>query len=107
MAVRPGMRDQTLKVTIIIEDDAISTRAPPSVRLVGIEDGELVIWFRLGELEAFVVVVDMRVTAATDGLASLIVGATLIDSLINVGLIVAGGAAGIDTLALDKRGRSA
>ena len=97
------MCDQALEGTIIIEDDAICTGATSSVRLVGIQDRELVIRFRLRELKAFVVVVDVRIIAATDGLASLIVGAALIDGFVDVGLIVAGGAAGVDALALEKR----
>ena len=45
----------------------------------------------------------MRVFASADGLTLLVVVAALADGGVDVGLVVAGGAAGVDTLALSGR----
>ena len=94
------MRNHPLVRAITGENDPIGTRAASSVDLVAAQDGELVIRARAGEVDAFVIIVCVRILARADGLALGIVAAALLNGGVDIGLIVARVAALVDALPL-------
>lgn len=98
------MRNQPLQRATPREHHPIGTRAAPRVRLEAMQDRKLVVRAVGGEVEAFVVVVHVRVVARADLLVRLQVGAAFADGGVDGGLVVAGGAAGCDALALGEEG---
>lgn len=81
---RTGMRHCQLKDTIRVENDPIRTWATAGVRLIALEDGELLIRAGIGKGEAFVVVEGVRIVVAADGLTIGVVVAALVHCFINV-----------------------
>lgn len=94
------MRNNPLIVPIIIKDNPIGPWATTCVNPIAAQDRKLLVWPSIGKIDAFVVVVDVGVLAAADGSALSVVAVTLLDSSVDVRLVVAGGAAGVDALAL-------
>lgn len=97
---RPRMRNQPLRRATPREHHPIGPWAAPRIRLKTMQDRKLVVRAVGGEVEAFVVVVHVRVVARADLLVRLQVGAAFADGGVDGGLVVAGGAAGFDALAL-------
>lgn len=87
------MGNHALKVPIPIKHDTIRTRFPARERLLAGQDGEFVEGRLVGETEAFVVLVLMGILVGA--LAGLQVAEALLDGGVDVGLAVAGGAAGV------------
>lgn len=100
-ATHPGVGNQALQRAPPREHHSVWPGVTPRIRLEGVQDGELVVRARGGEIKAFVVVVHMRVAVAADGLAAVQVVAALGDGGVDSGLVVAGAGAGVDALALD------
>lgn len=96
------MGDDTLKVAIGVEDDAVSARLASSVGSLAGQDWELVKGSRIGEAETLVVIVLVGVPAGSG--ARLQVVEALLDGVVDVRLAVAGVAAGVGALArLEQR----
>lgn len=83
------MRNQPLQRTPPCENYSIRPGTAARIWLERVQDGELIIRARGGEIESFVVVVDVRVAVGADGLASVEVVAALGDGVVDGGLIVA------------------
>ena len=79
---------------ILCKDDPIRPGAPTRIHLIRAQDRELLVGSGIVEAEALVVVVDVRVVVG--GGAGVEVGAALGDGVVDVGLVVAGVAAGVD-----------
>ena len=94
------MRNHPLVRAVTGENDSIRSRTASGVDLVAAQDGEFVIRTRVGEIEAFVIVVDVWIFVFTDGGGPCMVVAPLLDGVVDVGLIVTGAAALIDALSL-------
>ena len=99
---RARVRNHPLVRAVTREDDPIRPRAASGVDLVAAQDGELIVRARVGEVEPFVIVVRMRILVVADGRALGIVVAALLDSSVDVGLVVARPAALIDALPLSE-----
>lgn len=97
-----GVRNHALVRAVAGENDAVGPRAAAGVDLVAAQDGELVVGGIVGEIEAFVVVVHVRILVVADGLVLRVVVAALLDGVIDVGLIVARLAAIVHALSLAK-----
>lgn len=95
------MRNQPLQRATPREHHPIGTWAAPRVRLETVQDRKLVVGAISREIEAFVVVVYVRVVARADLLVRLQVGAAFADGGVDGGLVVAGRATGLDALALE------
>lgn len=94
------MRNHPFVRAVTGENDSIRSRTASGVDFVAAQDGEFVIRTRVGEIEAFVIVVYVRIFVFTDGAALFIVVAALLDGVVDVGLIVTRAAALIDALSL-------
>lgn len=94
------MRNHPLVRAVTGENDPIGTRTASGVDLVVAQDWELVIRARVGEVDAFVIVVRMRILARADGFVLGIVAAALLNGGVDIGLIVARVAALVDALPL-------
>lgn len=101
------MRNHSLVPAVTVENDPIRSRAASGVNLEAAQNGELVIRARVGEIEAFVIIVYMRILVLADGLVLGIVVAALLDCVVDIGLIVARAAAFIDALPLRDDQREA
>lgn len=102
------MRNHPLVRAVTGENDPIGARAASGVELVAAQNGELVIRARAGEVDAFVIIVCVRILARADGLVLGIVTAALLNGGVDIGLIVARVAALVDALPLrdDQREKS-
>ena len=85
------MGDQTLILSALGEDDSVWAGAASRVGFVAAQDGEFLVWARVWEGEALVVVVLMRVAVRV--VTGLVVRVPLVEGLVDVGLVVAGGSA--------------
>lgn len=94
------VRNHPLVRAVTGENDSIRSRTASGVDLVAAQDGEFVIRTRVGEINAFVIVVCVRIFVFTDGGVLFIVVAALLDGVVDVGLIVTRAAALIDALSL-------
>ena len=92
------MGNDTLKVAIGVEDDAVRARATPGIGLLAGQDGELIVRSRVRKAETLIVLVLVRV--AVGGIARLEVAVPLLDGGVDIGLAVAGITAGVGALAL-------
>lgn len=101
------VRNHSLVPAVTVENDPIGSRAASGVDLEAAKDGELIIRARVGEIEAFVIVVYMRILVLADGLVLGIVVAALLDCIVDIGLIVACAAAFINALPLRDGQREA
>ena len=87
------------------EYHSISSWTASSVDLVVVENREFVVRARVWESEALIVVILMGIFVAAHGFTILVVAVALLYSGINVGLVVACGTTGLDTLALKEVSR--
>lgn len=70
---RLGVRDQTRQLVIVIKHHTVRPGRTPRIRLVRGQNRELVVRRLYGEIEVLVVVVDVWVVAAANGLVLLVV----------------------------------
>ena len=94
------VRNHPLVCALTGENDSIRPRTASGIDLIATQDGEFVIRTRVGEVEALVIIVYVRIFVFTDGGVLFIVVAALLDSVVDVGLIVTRAAALIDALSL-------
>jgi hypothetical protein len=98
------MRDRASKISIAVENHSVGSGAAAGVDLEAAQNGELVPGAADGEVKALVVAVLVRVVIRTQSLPVLEQAVAFVDGGVDVGLPVAGAAAGFDTgLALDEK----
>lgn len=90
------MRNNALEITIVVKNHPIRSRTATGIHLIRVQDGKLLVRFRVREVEPLVVVVRVGIVAAPRGAALSVVGATLRDGGVDVALVVACAAAGVD-----------
>lgn len=90
------MRNHALEPPLPIKHHPIRARLPPPKRRFARQDGKFIVRRRIGEIEALVVLVLMGVPIG--GGAGLQVAVALLDGGVDVGLAVAGAAAGVGAL---------
>jgi len=94
------MRNNPLIRPIPSENHAISARTSTRIHLLVAQNMELVVWPHVWEAEALIVFILVRVSATAGCLANLIVAIALLDRGVDIGLGVAGRAAGFGALTL-------
>lgn len=90
------MRNHTSQLALGIEYNTVRTRASTSVHVVAAQNRELLIWAGHVKVNALIVVLGVGVVVAANLHAALVVRVALCNSGVDVGLPVAGAAAGVD-----------
>lgn len=90
------MRNYTSQLALGIKHNTVRTGASTSVHLIAAQNGELLIWAGHVKVNSLIVVLSVWVVVAADLHSILIVRVALCDSFVDIGLPVAGAAAGVD-----------
>ncbi len=94
------MGNDTLVRSVSSEYHPISTWAATRVHRFASQDGELIVWSRIGECETFGISVLVRIPASANCLAVLVVPVSLLNGRVYIRLDIACRAAGFGTLTL-------